>query len=113
MSQIDKILRISQNFEKTREQRYGATGRGLHEKVTSVESKLPKDVVRNLRKIATIRNKAVHEDVDIAARELKTVQQAAKEASIGMGLRRRGIGILGWLVILAAVAGTAWWFFGR
>lgn len=43
------------------EERFGATGRGLHEKITSVEDLLPPRLTRILRRIATIRNKAVHE----------------------------------------------------
>lgn len=43
------------------EERFGAAGRGLHEKITSVEDLLPPRLTRILRKIATIRNKAVHE----------------------------------------------------
>lgn len=43
------------------EERFGVAGRGLHEKITSVEDLLPPRLTRILRKIATIRNKAVHE----------------------------------------------------
>jgi len=39
----------------------GATGKGLHEKVTSVQAKLPPPLVKKLRFVATIRNKIVHE----------------------------------------------------
>ena len=40
----------------------GAEGRGLHEKCTSIERDLPEQIVKLIRKIATIRNKVVHED---------------------------------------------------
>jgi len=39
----------------------GAKGRGLHGKVTKVQKKLSKDVVFRLRRIATIRNKKMHQ----------------------------------------------------
>jgi hypothetical protein len=39
----------------------GATGKGLHEKVTSVQSRLAQPLVKKLRFIATVRNKIVHE----------------------------------------------------
>src|SRR4030095_11771119 len=39
----------------------GATGKGLHEKVTSVQNRLPHPLVKKLRFIATVRNKIVHE----------------------------------------------------
>lgn len=40
----------------------GATGKGLHERTTSVEAKLPAALVRKLRFVASVRNKIVHED---------------------------------------------------
>jgi hypothetical protein len=40
----------------------GATGKGLHEKTSSVEAKLPAALVRKLRFVASVRNKIVHED---------------------------------------------------
>jgi hypothetical protein len=43
----------------------GATGRGLHELTSSLTGVLTPSLVRRLRFIATVRNKAVHEgDVD-------------------------------------------------
>lgn len=39
----------------------GATG-GLHECVSSVEARLPRELVRDLRFLATLRNKLVHEE---------------------------------------------------
>ncbi len=40
----------------------GADGRGLHEKVSSIENLLDKEIVKAIRFIATIRNKLLHED---------------------------------------------------
>lgn len=40
----------------------GATGKGLHEKVSSLETNLNKSVVKAIRYIATIRNNALHDD---------------------------------------------------
>ncbi|HZX33389.1 MAG TPA: hypothetical protein VFF03_18715, partial [Rhodocyclaceae bacterium] len=40
----------------------GATGKGLHERTSSVEAKLPAALVRKLRFVASVRNKIVHED---------------------------------------------------
>jgi hypothetical protein len=62
MSDIELVITRSKRFESMLERHFGATGRGLHEKVGSVERKLPDHVVRRLRFIATIRNKIVHED---------------------------------------------------
>ena len=65
MSQIETVIRASKQLEQLLAQHYGATGRGLHEKTSSVEDQLDHDTVRRLRKIATLRNKVVHEDFEM------------------------------------------------
>lgn len=62
MSQIEAVVKLSRTLESLLEQKYQATGKGLHEKVTSVEAQLPEALVKQLRYIATIRNSVVHED---------------------------------------------------
>lgn len=62
MGQLDTIVGWTKKLESVLETRLGAEGRGLHEKTGSVEHRLDKDLVRLLRKIATRRNKAIHED---------------------------------------------------
>jgi hypothetical protein len=84
---IEIAVRFSKQIESLLEQQLHAEGRGLHEKVTSVESLLSQELVRKLRWIATVRNKVVHEaDFDIenptefresceqAIAQLKTIQ---------------------------------------
>ncbi|HHN77683.1 MAG TPA: DUF4145 domain-containing protein [Phycisphaerales bacterium] len=61
-SDVDRAVRWSKRFEAILGDRYGAKGRGLHEKIDSVESDLPERVVRDLRLVATVRNRLVHED---------------------------------------------------
>lgn len=58
---------IEQVIEKTRriEQALidlGASGRGVHEKVNSIQTALPVPLVNRLRFIASVRNKLMHED---------------------------------------------------
>jgi hypothetical protein len=62
MSDIDSVIRYSKKLEKRLEQQYGANGRGLHEKASSVESQLTASTLKSLRWVATMRNKVVHED---------------------------------------------------
>jgi len=62
MSQIEVAVKLSRTLESLLEQKYQATGKGLHEKVTSVEAQLPEALVKQLRYIATIRNSVVHEE---------------------------------------------------
>lgn len=40
----------------------GAEGKGLHEKLTSIESNLNENLVKKIRYLATVRNKLIHED---------------------------------------------------
>ena len=62
MSDIDLAVTRSKRLEQLLEQKLGATGKGLHQKATSVESRLPPELLRKLRLVATVRNKIVHEN---------------------------------------------------
>ena len=61
MSDIELAISRAKALEALLEQALGATGKGLHEKVTSVQNRLPQPLVKKLRFIATVRNKIVHE----------------------------------------------------
>ncbi len=61
MSDIDLAVRRSKRLERLLRDGIGARGKGLHELTSSVERKLPVDVVRRLRFVATLRNKIVHD----------------------------------------------------
>ena len=78
MTPIEELIKITQNMETVLEEDYGATGKGLHEKASSVESQLTPEVMKKIRFIATIRNKAVHDDLETAEREIENVRTAAE-----------------------------------
>lgn len=78
MTPIEELIKIAQNMETVLEEDYGATGKGLHEKASSVESQLTPEVMKKIRFIATIRNKAVHDDLETAEREIENVRTAAE-----------------------------------
>lgn len=61
MSTIETAVRAARELESLLETQLGAVGRGLHEKVDSVQARLPSELLSTLRRIATIRNRAVHE----------------------------------------------------
>ena len=61
-SDIDLAVRQCKELESILRSKHGADGKGLHQLVTSVERNLPPDLVRTLRRVATIRNKIVHEE---------------------------------------------------
>ena len=78
MTPIEELIKIAQNMETVLEEDYGATGKGLHEKASSVESQLAPEVMKKIRFIATIRNKAVHDDLETAEKEIENVRTAAE-----------------------------------
>lgn len=78
-SPLDELIKISQDLETSLEDDYGATGRGLHEKASSVENELTPEIMKKIRFIATIRNKAVHDDVNVASDEIDNVRSAAED----------------------------------
>lgn len=61
MSDIELAITRTKALESLLEAGLGAVGKGLHEKVSSVQTKLPPQLVKKLRFVATIRNKIVHE----------------------------------------------------
>ncbi|MCY0871397.1 MAG: hypothetical protein OWQ56_01565 [Acidithiobacillus caldus] len=78
MSDIELAVEKSRKLEQALEAGFGARGRGLHEKITSVEGKLPRNLVKQLRWVATIRNHVVHEGTKIA--DPTTFAQSADRA---------------------------------
>ncbi len=112
-----QLIEISQKTERLLETRFGATGRGLHEKLSSVEERIPEKVRRKIRFIATIRNKATHEDVGIAKENLPAVQAAFREilpfldggASRRKMLWRKALA----LAIVGCLAFAGYYFFAK
>ncbi len=60
-SHIEIAVKWSKRIEFILCRKFGAKGRGLHQKVSSVKEKLPILLTRKIRYIATIRNKIVHD----------------------------------------------------
>lgn len=68
---LDNLIRASSDIEGILESK-GATGKGLHEKVTSIEHLIPEGSVKSIRFMASVRNKLVHEGPD-------TIPQGTKQ----------------------------------
>lgn len=62
MSDIDLAVKSSKKIEAALERILDAHGKGLHEKVSSVESRIPNALVKRIRYIASVRNKIIHDD---------------------------------------------------
>ncbi len=67
---LDNLIKSSSNIESMLENK-GAVGKGLHEKVSSVENMIPESSVKSIRFIASIRNQLVHEGPDTVTIEKK------------------------------------------
>lgn len=85
-SDIERVITWSKRFESHLERRYGATGRGLHEKVSSVEHKLSHSTVRDLRFVATIRNKLLHEAGYDRIDDRRVFSQRTRRAARTLGM---------------------------
>lgn len=58
---ITTVIEACKKIETLMERGWGASGKGLHEKLSSIESQLPEHVIKGLRFVASVRNKCVHE----------------------------------------------------
>jgi hypothetical protein len=113
MSDIDLAVNQCKRLESLLEEKLGAEGKGLHEKVSSVENRLPRELVRKLRLVATVRNKIVHEadykNIDDRKKFLQAGKEAEKELRALGGKSKRSrkviilIGVVIAIVIAAAV----------
>jgi len=68
-------------IESILQTKFSAEGRGLHEKITSIESYLDSQQVIVLRGIATLRNKTVHED-DFEITDIEGFKKNCLEVSL-------------------------------
>lgn len=57
---FELVIRSSKDLEHILDTQFNANGKGLHEKISSVDGLSP-ELVKNMRYLATIRNKLVHE----------------------------------------------------
>lgn len=79
-SSYEIVIENSKDLEG-RLAKVGATGKGLHEKISSVSSLLAPELVKELRAVATIRNKLIHEDdFTLTQRELGDFEELAYSA---------------------------------
>jgi len=69
------VLGLSRNLEQ-RLARLGAKGQGLHQATTSIETRLPAELVKKLRFVASVRNTVVHKN-DVSSKQFEDVQTAA------------------------------------
>jgi hypothetical protein len=89
-------IKSSKELEHILDVEFGAQGKGLHEKISSASNSLPQELVRNMRYLATIRNKLVHEHkfdgIPDRSKFIQKFEWSSKELKKIIEERRRGRG---------------------
>lgn len=70
LNQYEEVIKRSKKIENILIDSYKATGKGLHEQLTSIDNAIDKSISKKIRKIATIRNKLMHENMNLNSGEL-------------------------------------------
>eukprot|EP00242_Pyramimonas_sp_CCMP2087_P011256 CAMPEP_0198212474 /NCGR_PEP_ID=MMETSP1445-20131203/26220_1 /TAXON_ID=36898 /ORGANISM="Pyramimonas sp., Strain CCMP2087" /LENGTH=116 /DNA_ID=CAMNT_0043886927 /DNA_START=255 /DNA_END=606 /DNA_ORIENTATION=+ len=82
---FELVIRAAKELEWILDTHFHAQGRGLHEKVSSVPD-LPPSLVKEMRYLATIRNKLIHEKefnaIPDRAQYIKTFEASAEELHV-------------------------------
>lgn len=115
MNEYELVITSCKKLESLLASGFAAHGKGLHQKVTSIEGRLPPPLVKRLRFIATIRNKLVHEAdyerIDDRAGFEQACAAAERELAELLRPARRRFRV--WPVLLALIVGLAlaicWW----
>ena len=61
MGTIETVLKYSKKIESSLND-LGSEGKGIHQKVSSIEKYMDSNLVKKIRYIGTVRNKSVHEE---------------------------------------------------
>lgn len=69
LSDVELVVARSVEIERLLEQRYGARGHGLGTKVRSCSRRLPRPLVRKVLRLATQRNRVIHEGTGLEDRK--------------------------------------------
>ncbi len=98
-----KVIKYNKKIEKALVKNYGAQGKGLHSKLSSVEDKLPPVLVNKIRFVASIRNKLVHEEdfKDVPKGFIKTNKEVLKE------LNKSKNDIISWIILILLLIALA------
>ena len=59
---LKDVLQGTKRIEAILEEKFGSTGRGLYEKMTTANMRLPEPLQKRIRYVATMRNKTMHEE---------------------------------------------------
>jgi hypothetical protein len=73
-SALGLVVKYSREFEQLLKDRFNAHGHGLGERVVSIQHKLPYRLYRDLKDVAHIRNRVVHDDCDLQLGVIRSLQ---------------------------------------
>ena len=79
---LKDVLQGTKRIEAILEEKFGSTGRGLYEKMTTANMKLPEPLQKRIRYVATMRNKTMHEEgfeIPNIPEYVKTCQSIAEQ----------------------------------
>jgi hypothetical protein len=82
MSSVEIVVGYSKQLEAILERSFGAQGKGLHQKVSSVEHLLPAKLVKTLRFLASVRNKVIHDHDYVLDKNPRDLQRTARLAAL-------------------------------
>ncbi|MBW4670536.1 MAG: hypothetical protein KME60_24735 [Cyanomargarita calcarea GSE-NOS-MK-12-04C] len=88
MSDIEKVIKISQKVEVILRDRYNAQGHGLGELYRNVENKLDADLIKQLRQINYIRNEVVHNPDYNLAKDKQRFFRLSKDVLIKLSVEK-------------------------
>lgn len=95
-NEFEMVIRASKELEFVLEEEFGSKSKGLHGKITEARRFLTSKLVRDMRYLATIRNRMVHEQGydDLPSKEkfVATFESSAEELARIIQRRRSGRG---------------------
>ena len=111
---LKDVLQGTKRIEAILEEKFGSTGRGLYEKMTTANMRLPEPLQKRIRYVATMRNKTMHEEgfeIPNIPEFVKTCQSIAEQLETLHANRKPGFfsqGAGGWMrkVALIGCAGV-------
>jgi len=89
---FELVIKITKELELLLVCNYAATGKGLHEKLNSVEGQLSVGIVKQIRYLATFRNKVVHHEYTPTESDRTAFTLAYEQVKNKMDIRRIAVG---------------------
>lgn len=116
MSSVEIVVGYSKQLEAILERSFGAQGKGLHQKVSSVEHLLPARLVKTLRFLASVRNKVIHDHDYVLDKNPRDLQRTARLAASELrriARRRRNPVVRFFILFMVCVLAAAAYFHFR